>query len=107
FNDFKGPLASFAISAVIGIVAGLSSADDAGRRYLIGVAAAVQFAIFPVWLGAVSVLGLPPGNLMTVRILTLLVNVVTIASAAVVTYSLLALHREEVRRFVSLRRQKR
>jgi hypothetical protein len=46
FQDFKGPFASFAISAVIGAAAGLSTADDAGRRYLIGVAAAIQFAVF-------------------------------------------------------------
>ena len=51
FAGFKNPLSSFAISAVIGITAGLSTADDTGRRYLIGVAAAVQLAIFPVWLG--------------------------------------------------------
>lgn len=49
FAGFKSPLRSFAISAVIGITAGLSTADDTGRRYLIGVAAAVQLAVFPVW----------------------------------------------------------
>ena len=38
FMAFKGPLASFAISAVIGITAGLSNSDNTGRRYLIGVA---------------------------------------------------------------------
>lgn len=59
FQDFKGPLASFAISAVIGAAAGLSTANDAERHDLVGVAAAVQFAIFPVWLGAASIIGLP------------------------------------------------
>src|SRR6185437_13728903 len=39
------------ISCFIGIAAGLSSADDAGRRYLIRVTAAVQFAVFPAWFG--------------------------------------------------------
>jgi hypothetical protein len=34
FMDFRGLLSSFAISAVIGIAAGLSNADDTGRRYL-------------------------------------------------------------------------
>ena len=57
FAAFKSPLGSLAISAVIGITAGLSKADDTGRRYLIGVAAAVQLAIFPVWLGAALVVG--------------------------------------------------
>jgi len=57
FAGFKGPLASLALSAVIGVTAGLSNADDTGRRYLIGVAAAVQLAIFPAWLGAAAVAG--------------------------------------------------
>jgi hypothetical protein len=55
FAGFKSPLPSFAISALIGITAGLSNADDTGRRYLIGVAAAVQLAIFPAWLGAAAI----------------------------------------------------
>src|SRR6185295_10645742 len=54
FTAFKGPVASFVLSAAIGITAGLSNADDTGRRYLIGVAAAVQLAIFPMWLGVAS-----------------------------------------------------
>ncbi|MCU1276172.1 MAG: hypothetical protein JWO48_3603 [Bryobacterales bacterium] len=51
FDDFKTPLVSLGISSIIGITAGLASADDTGRRYLIGVAAAVQYAVFPVWIG--------------------------------------------------------
>src|SRR6266576_1856211 len=89
FTAFKGPLASFAISAVIGITAGLSNADDTGRRYLIGVAAAVQLAIFPVWLGAATVLGMPDGVVWT-RLDSFLINLVTISLAAVAAYA--ALH---------------
>ena len=100
FQDFKAPLASFAISAVIGVAAGLSTADDAGRRYLIGVAAAVQFAIFPVWLGAASVLGLPARDVMTQRIESFLLNIVTISTAAVIAYVLLGLRRDELGRII-------
>jgi hypothetical protein len=57
YTAFKGPLAGMAISAVIGVTAGLSNADDTGRRYLIGVAAAVQLAIIPAWLGAALIAG--------------------------------------------------
>src|SRR5260370_14862169 len=46
FSDFKRPLVSFGIACLIGAAAGLASADDAGRRYLIGVAAAVQYSVF-------------------------------------------------------------
>ena len=48
YTEFQTPLVAFGISSVIGAAAGLASADDAGRRYLIGVAAAVQYAVFPV-----------------------------------------------------------
>lgn len=69
FTAFKSPLSSLVISAVIGTAAGLSSADDAGRRYMIGVAAAVQFGVFPVWLGAALVLGLPSNAITGQRLL--------------------------------------
>jgi uncharacterized membrane protein len=104
FHDFKGPLASFAISAVIGAAAGLSTADDAGRRYLIGVAAAVQFAIFPVWLGAASVIGFPSARVVETRIGTLLINIATISVSAVASYALLGLRRDELRRLIWPRR---
>jgi len=68
------------ISAVIGITAGLSNADDKGRRYLIGMAAAVQLAIFPVWLGAATVLGLPAEEILWFRLSIFLVNLGTISS---------------------------
>jgi len=90
FSAFKSPLASLAISAVIGITAGLSHADDAGRRYLIGVAAAVQLAVFPVWLGAATVLGLPSEEVLWSRLGSFLINLGTISLASVAAYA--ALH---------------
>jgi uncharacterized membrane protein len=104
FQDFKGPFASFAISAVIGAAAGLSTADDAGRRYLIGVAAAIQFAVFPVWFGAATVIGLPVRSVVVGRIGSFLINVVIISGAAVIAHALLGLRREEMRRLISSRR---
>jgi Domain of unknown function (DUF389) len=91
FSGFKTPLASFAISAAIGITAGLSCADDAGRKYLIGVAAAVQFAIFPVWFGAAVVLGLPANDVLAQRILSFFINLVTISVCAAIAYAVLHL----------------
>jgi hypothetical protein len=90
FTAFKSPLASFAISGAIGITAGLSSADDTGRRYLIGVAAAVQLAIFPVWLGAATIIGLPAQDVLWSRLDSFLINLGTISLAAVAAYA--ALH---------------
>ena len=83
FQGFKGPLSSFAISAVIGVTAGLSSADDTGRRYLIGVAAAVQLAVFPVWLGVATVIGIPDYKLVVQHLLSFSINLVTVAVASV------------------------
>jgi hypothetical protein len=97
FTAFKSPLASFAISAVIGITAGLSNADDTGRPYLIGVAAAVQLAIFPVWLGASTVLGLPPAEVLWPRLGSFFINLGTISLSAVAAYA--ALHLQPGRRW--------
>jgi len=91
YEGFKSPLASFAISALIGVTAGLSIADDTGRRYLIGVAAAVQFAIFPVWFGAAMVLGLPAEDILYTRLWSFLVNLATISGAALTAYGVLHL----------------
>ena len=93
FSSFKGPLASFAISAVIGITAGLSCADDAGRRYLIGVAGAVQFAVFPVWLGLAMVTGLPERTVIVERLLCFAINLLTLSATAAIAYA--AIHFRE------------
>ena len=98
---------SFAISAVIGVAAGLSIADDAGRRYLIGVAAAVQFGIYPVWFGAALVLGLPDSAVVMQRLASFAITVVTICGSAVIAYSALGMRAEEIQRFVSQRRRSR
>ena len=91
--DFKNQLPSFAISAVIGVTAGFSSADDMGRRYLIGVAAAVQLAIFPVWLGAALVIGPPAREVLYARLASFVINITTISATAVVAYAALHMRR--------------
>jgi hypothetical protein len=103
FHSFKTPLLSFGISALVGLAAGLSSADDAGRRYLIGVAAAVQYAIFPVWFGIALVLGFPDAHVTLQRLLTLGINIVTISGIGAAAYALLGMERAEVHRFVKSR----
>jgi hypothetical protein len=91
FADFKSPLSSFVVSAVIGITAGLSNADDTGRRYLIGVAAAVQLAIFPVWIGAAFVIGIPSHEVLYPRLLSFAINLSSIAVCAAAAYATLHL----------------
>jgi hypothetical protein len=91
FTAFRSPLSSFAVSAIVGTTAGLSLADDTGRRYLIGVAAAVQLAVFPVWLGVAVVLGFPAENVVLDRITSFSVNLLTIAVMAVLSFAMLHL----------------
>jgi hypothetical protein len=103
FHGYLSPLASFVISAIIGITAGFITADDAGRRYLIGVAAAVQFGVFPVWLGFSIVEGFPDRRTTLVRIATFAINLVTITLFALIGYLLLDIKRKDVRAFVRQR----
>ena len=71
---------------------GLSNADDTGRRYLIGVAAAVQLAIFPVWFGAATVIGPPGRAVILLRLGSFAINLATISLTAVLAYSALHLN---------------
>ncbi len=106
FTHFGSPLPSFAISAVIGAAAGPITADDAGRRYLIGVAAAVQYGIFPVWFGSCLAHGFPQPNITAERIGTFAINVFTIAIAALVAYVFLGIKRKDVAIFLKHRLKK-
>jgi hypothetical protein len=103
FHGYLAPVPSFVISAIIGVTAGFSTADDAGRRYLIGVAAAVQYGIFPIWLGYALVEGFPDEKTTLVRIGTFFINVLTITIFALLGYLLLDIKRKDVRAWVRQR----
>lgn len=79
------------ISLVVGVAAGLATADDVGRREMIGLAATAQVAIVPAWFGICFVFGFPSFDSapLTQRALSLLINVVCIIIAAAVTYAML------------------
>jgi hypothetical protein len=89
FAGFRSLIGNFLLSAVIGIAAGLSESDDSGRRYLIGVAAAVQLAVFPVWFGAAAIVGLPGVETVRDRFFGFLINGATIAFASATAYRVL------------------
>lgn len=103
FHNYMPPLPSFAVSLIIGITAGFITADDAGRRYLIGVAAAVQYGVFPVWFGFCLVKGFPDRHTTFVRLGTLAINVAAITIFALVGYLMLDIKRKDVRGFVRQR----
>jgi hypothetical protein len=89
FTAFPPLLVSGLISAGIGGVAGYSSADDVGRHYLIAVAAAAQYAIYPVWIGLALTLGFPEWPTTCARLSVLGVNLTTITLMALLTYATL------------------
>jgi hypothetical protein len=56
-----------------------------------------------VWFGIALVLGFPDAPTTESRLLTLAINIVTIAGIGVISYSLLGMRREEAHRFVKSR----
>ena len=104
YDEFGTLQSNFAISFVIGIVAGLDTADEAGRRELVAVAGAAQFSSFPVWLGIALVLGFPDAQTTLWRIVTFFVNIITILVVTLAVYIALRYRRETVRRYAAATR---
>ncbi len=88
-------LAGFLISLAVGVAAGLATADDVGRREMIGLAATAQVAILPVWFGVCFVFGFPALESMPParRAISLVVNVTSIVIASFITYAVLGMKR--------------
>ena len=89
FNDFASMPLSAAISFSVGVAAALANSDDGGRRELIGLAAAAQIAVIPVWLGVCLVLGFPVSDAQDQpvgRLATLLLNILMILAGSLATY---------------------
>lgn len=59
YNESNSLLTGLLISLAVGFAAGLATADDVGRREMIGLAATAQVAILPVWFGICFVFGFP------------------------------------------------
>lgn len=107
FHAFTPPFTSFLLCVAIGITGGVITADDAGRRYLIGVAAAVQYGIYPVWFGFCLVRGFPGWHITTTRLSVFFINVVSITVFGLVGYLMLDIKRKDVRGFVRQRDTKK
>ena len=75
-----------------------STADDTGRRYLIGVAAAAQSGVFAVWIGFALVLGFRDRETTVARLFTLSLNICAIGVAACASYALMGLRRGSARK---------
>jgi len=103
YSDFNSLTAGFLISCAVGVAAGLATADDVGRREMIGLAATAQVAIIPSWLGLCLMLGFP-GSISTPpssRLLALLINIAAIIVASFATYALIRVKGSALRCFKS------
>ena len=89
YSEFNSLKTGLLVSLIVGIAAGLATADDVGRREMIGLAATAQIAIVPAWCGLCLVLGFPAAAAMTTSrlILGLVVNIGAIVIAALGTYA--------------------
>jgi hypothetical protein len=89
YSDFNSLRAGILVSLVVGVAAGLATADDVGRREMIGLAATAQIAIIPVWFGLCLLLGFPAADATPPlrRLLGLLLNIVAIVLASLMTYA--------------------
>ncbi len=93
YNESNSLVTGLLISLAVGVAAGLATADDVGRREMIGLAATAQVAILPVWFGICFVFGFPalegtpPGR----RALSFMLNVLTIVIASFVIYGILGM----------------
>jgi hypothetical protein len=91
YNESNSLLTGLLISLAVGVAAGLATADDVGRREMIGLAATAQVAILPVWFGVCFVFGFPPVEATPPdrRVLSFVVNVAIIIIASFITYGVL------------------
>jgi hypothetical protein len=105
YDEYGTLQSNFVISLLVGIVAGLDTADEAGRREFIAVAGAAQFASFPVWFGICLVLGFPDRSTTMWRLATFVVNILTILVASLAVYVGLRYQREGIRRYADVTRQ--
>lgn len=101
FTEFSASyLVSFLLSMIIGIAAGLGSADDAGRRELIGLAATAHISVYPAWFGMKFIFGFDPADKPIEFLLIFLMDVATLTLFAAITYKLMKMHGAGIRRFI-------
>ncbi len=90
YTEFNSLLTGLLVSIAVGVAAGLATADDVGRREMIGLAATAQVAIVPTWLGLCLLLGFPSdASPVAHPFLGLLINVLAIVIASLMTYALI------------------
>ncbi len=106
FHAFEPQTVGCILAFITGIAAALANADDAGRRELIGLAAAAQVAVFPAWFGVGIISGFPQDGPPGQRLLSLLLNLLAFLVAAFLTHAALGFRAQPLRKFSSHREQR-
>jgi hypothetical protein len=101
FREFSPLPTAALISLAVGVAAALATADDVGRRELIGLAATAQIALIPAYIGVSLVFGFPPLESASPaqRVLTFFVAIGVIIVSSLVTYALLGMRGRPLERF--------
>lgn len=99
FQEFPSIFTGFLLAIVIGIAAGLASADNTGKRELIGLTISAHTAIFAAWFGISLVFGFPEMSKTMENIASFFVNVITITITASVTYYLMKIKGRAIRNY--------
>ena len=101
YREFSSTLTAALISSAVGVAAALATADDVGRREMIGLAATAQVALIPAYIGISLVFGFSPmeSTSPSERMLTFLVIVGVIVISSLVTYALLGMRGKPLEHF--------
>lgn len=91
FDKFGSLLTGFFIALIVGAAAALASADDAGRRELIGLAATAHITVLPAWFGISLIFGFPEGHVFVERFMAFCINVAALTFGAFMVFCLLRL----------------
>ena len=84
FDKFPPMMAGLVLSFSIGIASSLATADDVGRRELVGLAAASQVGLIPAWLGLAAVYGFDGTE--SEKLSSFVINIVALISGALAVY---------------------
>jgi hypothetical protein len=100
FSEFSSLATSTLISLAVGVAAALATADDVGRREMIGLAATAQVAIVPAWIGLGLIHGFPlSASHPAARLGGLLLSIVAISLASLITYAAMGIKGSTLRCF--------
>ncbi|HEX8141332.1 MAG TPA: hypothetical protein VF553_01975 [Pyrinomonadaceae bacterium] len=101
YREFSSMLTALLISSVVGVAAALATADDVGRREMIGLAATAQIALIPAYVGISLVFGFPQGESTSPaqRLLTFLVIIGVIVITSLMTYAVLGMRGKPLGQF--------